>query len=168
MAFVTFRLDDCENRRTVEANQVPPTNAKGYMAAHPSLALLQLRQPHTAELRIVEEDPICAYLTSLSIDIFHTLCNSRRINDPLVLKHMSPSFSAYVEGRPAARNRGEHLKIWLESLRAMPELRVEVLSCIAKIHPDGRRAKVWSFKRLTNLPGGVLPGGITKEGVSIM
>lgn len=82
---------------------------------------------------------------------------------PVLLEHMSPSFIGKLDNKPFSVNHAQHLDSRSRALQHMPYYHCEVITSIAKVGEDGRKAKAWTFKRLSGLPGGVC-----KDGVSAM
>lgn len=134
------------------------------LAEHPSMKFLRTPRPLATKQQPdgYNNHPAAAYLESLTRTLLSLVTNGKDATHPLVAKHISPDFRSNQDDRPPASDRSQHTAIWLKDMSRMPDMHCEVISCTAKVHEDGRKAKVWTLKRLSNLPG-----GICKEGVSI-
>ncbi|KAK4546373.1 hypothetical protein LTR36_002050 [Oleoguttula mirabilis] len=134
------------------------------ITSHPSLAFLRpcgalSEKPQDG----YHTNATAAYLESLSQTLLYLLTNDKDISNPLLEKHLSPDFHSHKIDTAPFKGRAQHLSLWQREVGQVPNLRCEIISCAAKVHEDGRKAKVWTAKRLSGLPG-----DICKEGVSIM
>ena len=126
----------------------------------------------------VDQNPTAAYLKSLTCTMLDILCNDKDLSSPLLLKHIAPSFAARQDDRENSKSRDEHLAVWAEAVERMPNYRSDIIDSVTEIHESGRKAKVWTLKRLSGIPtadlserngcmSGIQPG-ICKEGISCM
>lgn len=154
MAFSRFRV----NRKPEE-----PAAATEIRDSHPSLMyLIPPNLPRKTE-RQHAQSPTELYLQSLSVSLLHALCNERNFHHPLLARHIAPEFNSSQDDLPGSEDREDHLELAAEALSSMPDYRCVIYDCVARICEGGRKAKVWTSKRLSGLPG-----GICKDGVSVM
>ena len=91
------------------------------------------------------------------------MVNEKDLTHPLLLKHMSPCFQSGPDDYPRTKDLSHFAEMWRESMVAMPDMRVSDIDPVAFVHDDGRRAKVWTSKRISGMSG-----SFCKEAVSIL
>lgn len=187
MAYGKFRIE----KPASDINAIPFRQKKEYnsrcseeLSNHPSLKYLTTQEAPFVPSKVSkstivsrDEHPTAKYLASLSQKMLYILCVEKDFTHPLVLKHIPPDFSAQQDGRTNSQSREDHFEIWASALEEMPGYGWEVVETVAEIHQSGKKAKMWTFKRLSGLfaPGSgrekissdVAPG-IVKENVGVM
>ena len=184
MAFVKFKVDLTSTETGLSRNR----QKKGCVAeiqeplmGHPSLGYLRdahaqhsaLKAPESWIVK-AEEHPLAQYLETLSQQLLHILCFDRNFTHPLITTHMSPDFSGQQDGHSSSRTREEHFAICAKAMDEMPGYRWEIIETVLEIHKGGKKAKLWTFKRLSGLFGPDqarnldIGYGIVKESVSVM
>jgi hypothetical protein len=103
-----------------------------------------------------------SYLGALTEALLNLLLGNGS-DSPLILKHISPLFELQQEDLPWICGRDALLENAKLLNERFPDYRVEVQSARTKVSANGRTAKVWVFKRLSGLMG-----GLCRESVGIM
>ena len=183
MAFTKFRVElastDPGSLKSIQKKAYVSTSTKE-LIDHPSLGYLtnypaRCPSTNTSKSTIVnaDEHPLARYLETLGQTILHILCVDQDFTNPLVLKHMSPTFSAREEGIVSSTCREEHFIVCAQAMDAMPGYEWDIIESVFEIFESGKKAKQWTFKRLKGLYGPhqrhMFDGpGICKESVSVM
>jgi hypothetical protein len=131
-------------------------------SAHTSLSILRPHLRTVDALAIVHDNPMSSYLGALTEALLNLLLSGQH-EHPLLQTHISPAFELEQEDLPPTRGRDALI---LESKRLctrFPDYHVEIHTARTKVSGNGRRAKVWLFKRLCGLVG-----GLCRESVGIM
>ena len=184
MAFTKFKVELASN----DPNSLKCLRKKTCLSTtkedlidHPSLGYLTGYHARCSPAMVskstivnADEHPLARYLESLGQNILNILCVDQDFTNPLVMKHMSPTFSARQEGTVASTCREEHFILCQQAMDEMPGYEWEIIESVLEIHETGKRAKQWTFKRLKGIYGphqrhmlDVGPG-ICKESVSVM
>lgn len=186
MAFIKFKIEpnptDLRHLKCRKSEDYSPGHFEELSNHHPSLRYL--RSPETQQslpttrrgsfFARPDEHPLAQYLESLSKTVLGILCFQKDFTHPLILKHISPNFSAQQDGRVNSKSREEHFAIWANFVDKMPDYGWEVIESVVEIHEGGKKAKHWSFKRLSGLRSphqghGVGAGpGMCQESVGVM
>ena len=186
MSFMKFKVrttHSVEGSEYDEAAEVSKDHDQ--LLSHPSLAYLW--RPRTKSIPSsatvvpdseADSDDIAAHLKSLTQTMQELLCDPNQLSHPLLKKHISPTFSAKVDGYEDSRCRDDHLAKWVEEWKHMSKYQAEIVESIAEIHESRKKATVWTFKQLSGLPVTVprrasrtnyaTDSGICKESVAIM
>jgi hypothetical protein len=184
MAFVKFKVDlTSTDARASRHHQKKGSilRPQETLTDHPSLEYLKDWQTQHPALKVpkswivqADEHPLVQYLETLSQTLLQILCFDRDFTHPLITKHMSPDFSAQQDGHSNSRSREEHFAICAKAMDEMPGYGWEVIETVVEIHEGGKKAKLWTFKRLSGLfgPSSIryldVGNGIVKESVSVM
>ena len=192
MSFMKFRVELEPPNSLHNCGKAGPhvLQTCGELSGHPSLAYLwtmeqqQPQSPHQITNATVAPDseadgnPTAAYLRSLARSMLVVLCNEKDLSSPLLKKHIASSFSTKQDDHLNSKGRDDLLALWADTVKLMPDYHAEIIDSVAEIHETGKKAKVWTFKRLSGLPGANMPGsrprrsevegGICKEGVTCM
>jgi hypothetical protein len=128
-------------------------------------------------------DDVATYLRTLTIQILDILSNSNGYSDTLLAKHITTDFEAHKDSAPGQGwgplpSGLEMLRFNSRVLPRMPNMKAEVISSIAKVQENGRKAEVWTWMEMTGLPvseaavkygGEMVEGdGICKESVCVL
>ena len=154
---------------------------------HPSLAYLTTGRKESPTYKIsnaaivpsseTDTNPAATYLKALSQTLLRIVIIDKDISNPLLKKHMSPKFSAKQDDQENSKDLSEHLSIWAEAIKSMPDYQYEIIESVAEIHESGKKADVWTFKRLSGVPVLAAPAkrgrkrqvdnGVCKESVGV-
>ena len=188
MSFIKFKVETslCVNQEHAGLTELSQDHDQ--LHSHPSLAYLQ--RPQQKKLKPsngtvvpdseAESDEIAAHLKSLTKTMQELLCDPTQLSHPLLKKHISPTFSAKVDGYDDSRGRDDHLARWVDEWQYMADhqYRARIVESVVEIHESRKKATVWTFKQLSGLPVTVprrgsrttyaTDSGICKESVAIM
>ena len=184
MAFTKFRVElasiDTSLSRRLQGKSCPAISQET-LTGHPSLEYLRDAQTQQPALKIPKswivkgnDHPLAEHLEQLSQTLLQILCFDRDFAHPLITKHMSPDFSAQQDGHSKTRSREEHFAVCAKAMDEMPDYGWEVIETVVEIHECGKKAKLWTFKRLSGSFGPSskhnleIAPGIIKESVSVM
>lgn len=186
------RLGPVEDKKNSKKLQKDVIASRDPWKDHPSLSYLWATEspslrppPRQSHATIVpdqeaETNPTATYLRDLSQRMLVALCNDKNLSHPILRKHIAPFFSSRQDEFSPSKCRDDHLAVWAEALKEMPDYHAEIVDSVAEIHEGGRKARVWTFKRLSGIPATELEVGsegggnedvgawICKEGIGLM
>ena len=148
------------------------------LTSHPSLQYFRLSKPQCAPTKATKfyillpnHHPLAQYLGQLLRTLFRIIRDDKDFTHPLVVQHVSPSFSGSQDGRASSYTRDEHFKIWAKASDEMPNYNEEIVETNTEIYSSGKKARLWFFKRQQgwSIPSYQHRGpGICKESVGVM
>ena len=192
MSFAKFKVkvrprDDTKRNPETISNG----NAIRQLPGHPSLAFLQTKSQSQLQVdaqtfdgtiecssnATSEADAIANYLINLTKTLLKAFAR-RDFKDPLIQKHFSPNFSGKHDDLRSTKGAEDHLTVWTERMRSMPNFHEQIIDVAVDVHGSGRKAKIWTLKRLTGIPPSepiesrsqsyAMKGGVSKEGIAIV
>lgn len=94
---------------------------------------------------------LAAYLEDISTRILNLVGNEHAFESPLFTEHLAPflTYSSDTATPPSTPRctKESLLRSWKAVMDTMPDFHVEVQNVTAVVHPSGRRAHVWFFRK---------------------